>query len=148
MNVEGGRHVKMWTNGVPVEDQARAQLANTARMPFIFKHVAAMPDVHVGIGATVGSDPGDEGRDHPGCGRRGYRLRDDGGARRRLKASDLPESLATIRTEIERAVPHGVVSVRGQRDKGAWSMPPAQVLARWSRLADRPQSASRRSIRT
>ena len=55
MNVEGGRHVKMWTRGVPVEDAARRQLTNTARMPFIFRHLAAMPDVHVGIGATVGS---------------------------------------------------------------------------------------------
>ena len=55
MNVEGGRHVKMWTRGVPVEAKAKEQLANTARMPFVFKHLAAMPDVHVGIGATVGS---------------------------------------------------------------------------------------------
>ena len=49
MNVEGGRHVKMWTRGVPVESQAKEQLANTARMPFIYHHVAAMPDVHLGI---------------------------------------------------------------------------------------------------
>ena len=55
MHVEGGRHVKMWTRGVPVEEQAKEQLANTARMPFIFHHLAAMPDVHLGIGATVGS---------------------------------------------------------------------------------------------
>src|SRR6185503_16515259 len=55
MSVEGGRPVKMWTRGVPVEDEARAQLAKTARMPFIFRHVAAMPDVHVGKGSTVGS---------------------------------------------------------------------------------------------
>ena len=55
MNVEGGSHVKMWVRGVPIEEEAKKQLANTARMPFIFKHVAAMPDVHLGIGATVGS---------------------------------------------------------------------------------------------
>ena len=55
MNIEGGRPVKMWTRGVPVEDMARAQLTKAAKMPFVFKHVAAMPDVHVGIGATVGS---------------------------------------------------------------------------------------------
>ena len=55
MHVEGGRDVKMWTRGVPVEDAAKEQLVNTARMPFIFQHVAAMPDVHLGIGATVGS---------------------------------------------------------------------------------------------
>ena len=48
LHVEGGAHVKMWTRGVPVEDEARAQLANTAKMPFIFSHLAAMPDVHRG----------------------------------------------------------------------------------------------------
>ena len=53
--VEGGVPIKMWTRGVPVDDKAREQLSRTAKMPFIFKHVAVMPDVHVGIGATVGS---------------------------------------------------------------------------------------------
>jgi len=53
--VPGGVPVKMWTRGVPVEDEARAQLANAARLPIVFKHIAAMPDVHLGIGATVGS---------------------------------------------------------------------------------------------
>ena len=55
MNVEGGAHIKMWTRGVPVEGEARAQLEMTAKMPFIFKHIAVMPDVHVGKGSTVGS---------------------------------------------------------------------------------------------
>ncbi|MEO8374947.1 MAG: RtcB family protein, partial [Sphingomonas bacterium] len=54
-HVPGGVPIKMWTRGVPVDDKARAQLARAAQMPFVFKHVAAMPDVHVGIGATVGS---------------------------------------------------------------------------------------------
>ena len=55
MNVEGGRHVKMWTRGVPIEDEAKKQLENIARMPFVHSHLAVMPDVHVGKGATVGS---------------------------------------------------------------------------------------------
>lgn len=54
-NVENGVPIKMWTRGVPVEDEARKQLENAARLPVVFKHVAAMPDVHLGIGATVGS---------------------------------------------------------------------------------------------
>ena len=37
MNVEGGRHVKMWTRGVPIEDEAKKQLENIARMPFVHK---------------------------------------------------------------------------------------------------------------
>src|SRR5438046_5036042 len=52
---EKGVPIKAWTKGVPLEDQARAQLLNVAQLPFIFKWVAAMPDVHWGIGATVGS---------------------------------------------------------------------------------------------
>jgi tRNA-splicing ligase RtcB len=54
-HVEGGAPIKLWTRGVPVDDKARDQLAKAAQMPFIFKHMAVMPDVHVGIGATVGS---------------------------------------------------------------------------------------------
>ena len=50
-----GVPVKAWTKGVPLEDQARQQLLNAAQMPFIFQWVAVMPDVHRGIGATVGS---------------------------------------------------------------------------------------------
>lgn len=47
--------IKMWTKHVGVESQAIDQLRNIASLPFIFKHVAAMPDVHLGMGATVGS---------------------------------------------------------------------------------------------
>ena len=55
LDVAGGKPVKLWTEGVPVEDDARKQLMNTARMPFIFKHLAVMPDVHLGKGSTIGS---------------------------------------------------------------------------------------------
>src|SRR5690349_16698576 len=54
-DVADGVPIKRWTQGVPVEPGALRQLENTAKMPFIFRHVAAMPDVHVGIGATVGT---------------------------------------------------------------------------------------------
>ncbi len=53
----GGGIVKMWTRHVPVEDGAKQQLMNVSTLPFIHSHVAAMPDVHWGMGATVG-DPG------------------------------------------------------------------------------------------
>lgn len=61
--------VKMWTRGVQVEDQARDQLRNVAALPFIFKHVAAMPDVHWGMGATVGSVIATKGAIVPAAGR-------------------------------------------------------------------------------
>ena len=136
MNVEGGRHVKMWTRGVPVEAKAKEQLANTARMPFVFKHLAAMPDVHVGIGATVGSVLATKGAIIPaavgvdiGCGMMATQTT--------LTASDLPESLGKLRSRIERAVPHGFITIPGRSVKGAWSVAPDSVLTRWRTLADR-----------
>src|SRR6266567_471701 len=116
LNVEGGRHVKMWTRGVPVDEQAKMQLANTARLPFVHSHLAVMPDVHVGKGATVGSVIATRGAIVPaavgvdiGCGMMAVQTT--------LQASDLPDSLATLRAKIERAVPHGFVSVRGRANK-------------------------------
>ena len=89
-HVEGGVPIKMWTRGVPVDDKARAQLTRAAQMPFVFRHVAAMPDVHVGIGATVGSVIPTKGAVIPaavgvdiGCGMMA--------ARTSLVASDLPD---------------------------------------------------------
>lgn len=54
-----GGVIKAWTDGVPVEDEARRQLSNAAAMPFIHKHIAVMPDVHVGKSATRVSALGD-----------------------------------------------------------------------------------------
>jgi tRNA-splicing ligase RtcB len=136
MNVEDGRHVKMWVRGVPIEEEAKRQLANTARMPFIFKHVAAMPDVHLGIGATVGSVVATKGAIIPaavgvdiGCGMMA--------AQTTLKAADLPEALGAIRAEIERAVPHGFVTIPRRSQKGAWVTTPDSVVTRWRGLAAR-----------
>src|SRR5262249_61128772 len=55
INVEGGSPIRAWTIGVPFEAEARAQVERIARMPFVHRHVAVMPDVHLGKGATVGS---------------------------------------------------------------------------------------------
>src|ERR1700744_3961998 len=52
---ENGALIKAWIDGVPLEDAARKQLLNVAALPFIHHHIAAMPDVHWGMGATVGS---------------------------------------------------------------------------------------------
>jgi tRNA-splicing ligase RtcB len=136
MNVEGGRHVKMWTRGVPIEAEAKAQLANIARMPFVHSHVAVMPDVHLGKGATVGSVIATQGAIIPaavgvdiGCGMMAVQTT--------LKASDLPESLSALRSRIERAVPHGSVKGRGRSDRGSWGTAPEPVVARWSGLSAR-----------
>ena len=136
-HVEGGVPIKMWTRGVPVDEKARDQLSRAAKMPFVFKHVAVMPDVHVGIGATVGSVIPTRGAVIPaavgvdiGCGMMA--------ARTSLMAHDLPDTLEGIRSAIERAVPHGRTSGRGGRgDKGAWGDPQAHIVEAWSTLAAR-----------
>jgi tRNA-splicing ligase RtcB len=136
MEVPGGAPVKMWTKGVPVEAAAREQLSRAAQMPFIFKHVAVMPDVHVGIGATVGSVIPTKGAVIPaavgvdiGCGMMA--------ARTSLLATDLPDNLEGIRAAIEQAVPHGRDVGRGKRDKGSWGSPPAEIVEAWATLAAR-----------
>jgi tRNA-splicing ligase RtcB len=135
-HVAGGVPIKMWTRGVPVEDEAREQLSRAAKMPFIFKHVAAMPDVHVGIGATVGSVIPTKGAVIPaavgvdiGCGMMA--------ARTSLMAHDLPDSLEGVRAAIERAVPHGRSVGRGTRDTGSWGSPPPAIVETWATLAVR-----------
>src|SRR6201999_371574 len=134
-HVEGGVPIKMWTRGVPVEDGARAQLSRAAQMPFIFKHVAAMPDVHVGIGATVGSVIPTKGAVIPaavgvdiGCGMMA--------ARTSLVAADLPDNLEEVRSAIERAVPVGRSLTRTKRDTGSWGDPPPAVVEGWAPLSE------------
>jgi len=51
--INEGMPVKIWTDDI--EEYALQQLRNISRLPFIHKHVAAMPDVHWGVGATIGS---------------------------------------------------------------------------------------------
>ncbi|KQM59983.1 MULTISPECIES: RtcB family protein [unclassified Sphingomonas] len=135
-DVPGGVPIKAWTRGVPVEDGARAQLARAAQMPFIFKHVAVMPDVHIGIGATVGSVIPTKGAVIPaavgvdiGCGMMA--------ARTSLMASDLPDTLDGVRSAIEQAVPHGRSVGRSKRDTGSWGSPPPAIVAAWSTLVQR-----------
>ncbi|MCW2392432.1 tRNA-splicing ligase RtcB [Sphingobium sp. B1D7B] len=135
-HVEGGKPIKMWTRGVPVDDKAREQLRKAAQMPFVFKHVAAMPDVHVGIGATVGSVIPTKGAVIPaavgvdiGCGMMA--------ARTSLVATYLPDNLEGIRSAIERAVPHGRSVNRGKRDVGSWGDPPAEIVSAWATLVER-----------
>ncbi|MBO2929194.1 RtcB family protein [Metapseudomonas otitidis] len=136
LEVANGKPIKLWTQGVPVEDDARKQLINTAKMPFIFKHLAVMPDVHLGKGSTIGSVIPTVGAIIPaavgvdiGCGMIA--------ARTSLTASDLPDNLAGLRSAIEKAVPHGRSPARGGRDKGSWEDVPELADHAWSALAGR-----------
>lgn len=134
LEVAGGKPIKLWTQGVPVEDEARQQLMNTARLPFIFRHLAVMPDVHLGKGSTIGSVIPTVGAIIPaavgvdiGCGMIA--------ARTSLLAADLPDNLHGLRSAIEKAVPHG--KTFGRHDQGAWNDVPAHADQAWKGLARR-----------
>lgn len=113
-----GKPIKAWIKDVPVEESAIQQLKNLSQMPFIYSHVAAMPDVHWGMGATVGSVIATKGAIIPaavgvdiGCGMAAQRTT--------LTASDLPDNLRSLRSAIEASIPHGRTDNGGLLDRGA-----------------------------
>lgn len=134
--IDGQRHpIKAWVRGVPVEEQALQQLRNVADLPFVHKHLAVMPDVHWGRGATIGSVIPTKGAIVPaavgvdiGCGMMAVRLS--------VRAGELPDNLAAIRADIEAAVPHGRTDNGGPNDRGAWGDVPAAHGRTWQEFAD------------
>ena len=89
-----------------IEPQAKNQLENISELPFIFHHVAVMPDCHLGKGATVGSVIATKGAIIPaavgvdvGCGMIAVRTK--------FFAKDLPDNLDQVRQGIERRIPLG-----------------------------------------
>jgi tRNA-splicing ligase RtcB len=130
---EPGRPIKAWIQGVELEAEAEQQLRNVASLPFIYKHVAVMPDVHWGMGATVGSVIPTKGAIVPaavgvdiGCGMMA--------ARTNLTSHDLPENLRELRIAIERAVPVGRTDDGGANDRGSWGDVPTRVRNAWRDL--------------
>jgi tRNA-splicing ligase RtcB len=127
--------IKAWVDGVAFEDAARRQVENVAGMPFVFHHVAVMPDVHFGMGATVGSVVATRGAVIPaavgvdiGCGMVAVETS--------LSASQLPDSLTALRSSIERAVPVG-----GPGEVGSWKERgrhgvPAAIASSWRGMQD------------
>ncbi|NUE67407.1 RtcB family protein [Snodgrassella sp. ESL0253] len=133
LQAEQAKPIKMWTQGVPVDEKAKAQLIKTAQLPFIFQHIAVMPDVHVGKGSTIGSVIPTLGAIIPaavgvdiGCGMMAVQTS--------LMAADLPDNLLALRQEIEKAVPHGLTPRHRGRDQGSWQNPPSVVDQYWQQL--------------
>ncbi|MCF2857785.1 RtcB family protein [Pseudoalteromonas sp. SMS1] len=128
--------IKAWTKGVPFDVGAQQQLKNIASMDIVHSHIAVMPDVHLGKGATIGSVipsvnaviPAAVGVDI-GCGMVATKTT--------LTANDLPDNLKSIRSAFEAAVPHGRTTGRGKRDKGAWGNIPKLVQKEWLALEQR-----------
>jgi tRNA-splicing ligase RtcB len=124
--------IRLWTRPESVEPEAMRQLHNISALPWTFKHVAVMPDVHYGKGATVGSviamrdavSPAAVGVDI-GCGMTAVRTS--------LRAEDLPAHLGRLRSTVERAVPVGFARHKATaftaRDAGDWD-------AFWRRFED------------
>lgn len=116
--------VKIWTDDI--DQNSLNQLNNISKMPFIHKHIAAMPDVHLGKGATIGSVIPTKGAVIPaavgvdlGCGMMACQLN--------ITASDLPDNLRHVREAIERTIPHGRTDNGGRNDRGAWGNIPDYV---------------------
>lgn len=131
-----GKHrglIKAWTSGVPFEEGAKDQVRNMASMPFIHKWVAVMPDVHRGLGATVGSVIPTRGAVIPaavgtdiGCGMLAVKTT--------LTANDLPDNVDKILQAIEAAVPCGRTDDGGPNDRGAWRYLPPVAQGAWDIL--------------
>lgn len=122
--------IKAWTDYVDIEESAMKQLENLASMPFMYKHIAAMADVHWGMGATVGSVIATKGALIPaavgvdiGCGMMAVQTN--------LTASMLPDNLHEIRCEMERLIPHGRTNNGGKGDRGAWCNTPDRLGDLW-----------------
>jgi len=133
---ENSAPIKAWTKGVPFEPQAQAQIANIAKMKMVHSHIAVMPDVHLGKGATIGSVipstnaviPAAVGVDI-GCGMVAHKTS--------LRANQLPDNLTAIRSAFEAAVPHGRTGRGRRNDRGAWCNIPDLVATRWLELQTR-----------
>lgn len=130
-----GAPLKLWDSHGAFEDGAMDQLRNVAKLPFIHKHVAGMPDVHWGMGATVGSVIATKGAIVPaavgvdiGCGMMAVKTT--------LTADQMPDNLHAIRSEIEAAVPHGRTDNGGKNDRGSWNDVPPDVAQRWAGLSE------------
>ncbi len=126
--------IKAWVDGVELEAKAEQQLKNMASLPFIYKHLAVMPDCHWGMGATVGSVLPTMGAIVPaavgvdiGCGMIAQHLPG-------VSLDAVYKYRKEIRGTIEAAVPHGRTDNGGKLDRGAWSDPPDCVFPEWACL--------------
>jgi len=148
-----GVPLKLWDSHEPFEDGAMQQLRNVASLPFVHKHVAGMPDVHWGKGATVGSVVATKGAIVPaavgvdiGCGMMAVKTD--------LDARDLPDNLEAVRAEIEAAVPHGRTDNGGPNDRGAWGETPDaqarlfadELAARYKRIVEKHPKVAHRAV--
>lgn len=148
--------IKAWNNGVQFEESAVAQLKAVASLPFVIPHVAAMPDCHWGMGATVGSViptvgaiiPASVGVDI-GCGmiavRTNIQLSQFAPAQADIEPEG-PRRLKAMFDAISHAVPHGRTDNGGNGDRGAWHDVPADIQTIWDDQFEFEVNACKRSV--
>jgi len=124
--------IRVWAPVHEIESEALRQLKGVASLPWVAHHVAVMPDVHVGKGATVGSVIALRGAVAPaavgvdiGCGMAAMRTN--------LTAEDLPDDLKRLRSKIEDAIPVGP----NAHAAPVWESAGAGIAARGKALMDR-----------
>ena len=127
---EGQRIIKGWHDGVKVEEKALDQLRNLTKLPFVYKWVASMPDIHWGNGSAVGTVLPTLGAIVPsavgvdiGCGMCAVNTG--------LRREDFGDNLGYLRERIEKAVPNGRSDNGGSRDIGAWGEVPDHIYKVW-----------------
>jgi tRNA-splicing ligase RtcB (3'-phosphate/5'-hydroxy nucleic acid ligase) len=127
-----GVPIRLWANVHEVESDALRQLKTVANLPWVAHHVAVMPDVHVGKGATVGSVIALRGAVAPaavgvdiGCGMAAVKTS--------LTASDLPDNLRKLRLAIEAVIPVG----REHHRASVWDEDDSAIAARGANLMQR-----------
>ena len=125
--------LKVWDEGVPMEEAALAQMEAICQLPFVYQHAALMPDGHLGIGGAVGAVVPTVGAIVPavvgvdlGCGMAAVRTT--------LTADDLPDDLGHVRAAIEAEVPHGRTDGGRANDKGSHLEVGPEVQSAWMGL--------------
>ncbi|CAH7424097.1 RNA-splicing ligase [Vibrio chagasii] len=133
--IAGNTHIKSWTKGVHIESEAMQQAVDLASLPFIYKHIAIMPDAHAGKGSLIGSVIATEGAVVPsfvgvdiGCGIIAVKTN--------LKLHDIFSNLQLIHDDIEATIPHGRTDNGGEDDKGKFKVLPKSHQMRWDALSE------------
>lgn len=131
LEVENGVPIFMWDKSVPFENAAVEQLKNLARHPFVYHHIAAMPDTHAGIGSTVGSVFATSGAVIPaavgvdiGCGMIATKTS--------LFKANIYDVRDVIRKEIEARIPMGRTANGRRGDRGAWGIVPTHIQNKYT----------------
>ena len=133
LGLKNSADIWMWTDGVQVEHEAMQQLYNVAKLPFIFDHVSVMPDVHAGVGATIGTVVATRGAIVPsiagvdlGCGMLAVQTN--------LRKEDAQSRGEDLFASIEKMIPHGRTNNGSSGDEGSWDLgnTPDDVLKNWN----------------